>query len=147
MSQTCPVDLLYRLMEREEKHDKDGAKMIASAIIGMDYKLIVVNDKAYLIHPPTIARIAGASYWLCDFNDGGNTLREILASLSKSENLAKALSWFINGDDSIAEELAKGTMKEVVDGLEAAFSMVDAENFIRLSALLRSVRMLIAKQK
>lgn len=120
--------------------------MIASAIIGMDYKLIIVNDKSYFIHPPTIAKIAGASYWLCDFN-GGSTLHEILTSLSKAENLSKALSWFINGDDSLSEELAQGTVKEMVDGLEAAFTMIDAENFMRLSALLKSARMLIAKQK
>ena len=133
-------------MENPKSESKDGARMVASAIIGLDYRHIIVNDKTYFIQPPTIAKIAGASYWLLE-SGNGNTLREVLMSLSKSENLAKALSWFIQGDDSIAEELSKGKMLEIVDGLEAAFSMVEAENFIKLSALRKSARLLIAKQK
>lgn len=120
--------------------------MIASAIIGLDYKTAIVNDKCYFIHPPTIAKIAGASYWLCDFGEG-KTLRDILSSLSKSENLSKALSWFIQGNDELSDELSQGTMTEIVDGIEAAFSMIDAQNFTKLSALLRSAKLLIAKPK
>lgn len=134
------------MMEEQNESKPDGAKLIAGAIIGMDYRIAVVNDKSYVIMPPTIAKIAGATYWLCDFG-GGSTLREILQSMSKTENLAKALSWFIQGDDALADELAQGGMTEVVDALEAAFSMIDAGNFMKLSALLKSVRLLIAKPK
>lgn len=133
-------------MTQENNVPQDGARMIASAIIGMDYRLIVVNDKSYIIMPPTIAKIAGASFWLTDLSDG-NTLKEILSTLPKTESLAKALSWFINGDESLAEELAQGSLTEVMDGVEAAFSMIDAGNFIKLSALQKSARLLIAKPK
>lgn len=133
-------------MTQENNEPQDGARMIASAIIGMDYRLIVVNDKSYIIMPPTIAKIAGASFWLTDLSDG-TTLKEILSTLSKTESLAKALSWFINGDESLAEELAQGKLSEVMDGIEAAFSMIEAENFIKLSALQKSARLLIAKPK
>lgn len=130
----------------EESNKKDGAKMIASAIIGLDYKMVIVNDKSYIIEPPTIAKIAGASYWLCDYGEG-KTLRDILKCLSKAENLAKALSWFIQADDKLSEELAKGSLTEIVDGIEAGFSMIEATNFMRLSALQKSARLLVAKPK
>ena len=120
--------------------------MVASAIVGLDYRLIVVNDKSYIIQPPTIAKIAGATYWLCEFGEG-NTLREIITSLSKSENLTKALSWFIQENDELGEELAKGTMDEIVNGIEAAFSMIEATNFMKLSALQKSAKLLVAKPK
>lgn len=133
-------------MAQEDNEKQDGVRMIAGAIIGMDYRLIVVNDKSYIIMPPTIAKIAGASFWLTDLSNG-TTLREILSTLSKTESLAKALSWFIQGNDELADELAQGSMTEVMDGLEAAFSMIEVENFIKLSALQRSAKLLIAKPK
>lgn len=133
-------------METDNTGKNEGARMVASAIVGLDYRIIVVNDKSYIIHPPTIAKIAGATYWLCEAGDG-KTLREILVSLSKSENLTKALSWFIQGNEDLGEELTKGTLDEIVNGIEAAFSMIEAQNFMKLSALQRSARLLVAKPK
>ncbi len=130
----------------EDSEKKDGAKMIASAIIGLDYRIVIVNDKSYIIHPPTISKIAGATYWLCDFGEGNN-LRDLLMSLSKADNLAKALSWLIQGDDQLSEELAKGSLTEVVTGIETGFSMIEATNFMKLSALQKSVKRLVAKPK
>lgn len=133
-------------METDNTGKNEGARMVASAIVGLDYRIIVVNDKSYIIHPPTIAKIAGATYWLCEAGDG-KTLREILVSLSKSENLTKALSWFIQGNEDLGEELTKGTLDEIVNGIEAAFSMIEAQNFMKLSALQRSASLLVAKPK
>lgn len=129
------------------KQDKipDAAKIVSSAIIGMDYRLVVVNDKSYIIHPPTIARLAGAMFWLSELGDGKN-LKEVISSMAKIENLAHALSWLIKGNDELAEELAQAQIKEVIDAIEMAFTLIDAENFVRLSALVRSARPLIAKQ-
>lgn len=141
---TYPI--IIKLTKMEESNKKDGAMMIASAIIGLDYKTVIVNDKSYIIEPPTIAKIAGASYWLCDYGEG-TTLRDILKCLSKAENLAKALSWLIQENDELSEELAKGSLTEIVDGIEAGFSMIEATNFMRLSALQKSVRLLVAKPK
>lgn len=133
-------------VNQECQEKPNGPKVVSSAILGLDYRNILVNDKLYIIEPPTIAKIAGATYWLSEFG-GGTTLREILMSLSKSENLSKALSWFIQGNDELSEELSEGALPEIVDGLEAAFSMIDATNFMRLSALLRSASLLVAKPK
>lgn len=133
-------------METDNTGNNEGARMVASAIVGLDYRIIVVNDKSYIIHPPTIAKIAGATYWLCEAGDG-KTLREILVSLSKSENLTKALSWFIQGNEDLGEELTKGKLDEIVNGIEAAFSMIEAQNFMKLSALQKSASLLVAKPK
>lgn len=133
-------------MEAQNTDMNEGARMVASAIVGLDYRIIIVNDKSYIIHPPTIAKIAGATYWLCEAGDG-KTLREILVSLSKSENLTKALSWFIQGNEDLSEELTKGKLDEIVNGIEAAFSMIEAQNFMKLSALQKSASLLVAKPK
>lgn len=133
-------------MEEESKETQDGAKLVSSAIVGLDYRVIVVNDKSYIIQPPTIAKIAGATFWLTDFG-GGTTLRDILKSLAKSESLTKALSWFIQGNDELSEELSNGTIDEIINGVEAAFTLIDASNFMKLSALQRSAKLLVAKPK
>lgn len=123
-----------------------GAKIVDSAILGMDLRSVVVNGKAYMVAPPTIARIAGAGYYLSGF-DEVKDVKDIFNSLKDIGNAAKALSWFINGDESLAGELSKGTLAEVVKGLETAYSLVSVENFSRLSALTRNVSSLTARPR
>ena len=61
------------------------------------------------------------------------------------ESLSKALSCFIAGDESLAEELSMGTLDEVIKALEVGVSLISVENFTRLSTLTRSVSRLIAR--
>lgn len=123
-----------------------GAKIVDSAILGMDMRSVVVNGKAYMIMPPTIARIAGAGYYLSAF-DEARDVKDIFNSLKDINNAAKALSWFINGDESLSEELSQGTLEEVILALETAYSLISVENFSRLSALTRNVSSLTARQR
>ncbi len=125
---------------------QNAAKIASSAILGMDFKVVIVNGKSYIVTPPTIRRIAGAAYWLSDVKDG-KTIRELLASINNVEPLAHALSWFIQGDDILVEELSQGTLDEVIDGLDAAFSLVSTVSFLKLSGLARNVADLTAKQR
>lgn len=124
----------------------NAAKIVNSSIIGSDFKTIVVNNKSYIISPPTIHRIAGAGYYLANFPEC-NTLHDILVSLKDMDNAAHALSWFIKGNNSLFDELLKGTFNEIVEGLEIAFSLISAENFYKLSILAKNVQNLTAKQK
>ena len=124
----------------------NAAKIVNSSIIGSDFKTIVVNNKSYIISPPTIHRIAGAGYYLANFPEC-NTLHDILVSLKDMDNAAHALSWFIKGNDSLFDELLKGTFNEIVEGSEIAFSLISAENFYKLSILAKNVQSLTAKQK
>lgn len=126
--------------------EKNATKIVAGAIVGIDFKVVVVNGKAYAIHPPTIAKIAGAASYLSDI-EGGETLQDILMSLTSIESATKALSWLIAGNESLSEELSQGTLEEVVSALEQGLMLISAENFIKLSLLARSVQKVIAKLK
>lgn len=124
----------------------NAAKIVSSALLGMDFKTVIVNGKAYTINPPTIHRIAGMGYWLADFA-GDGTLDTILSAIKDIGNAARALSFLIKGDDSLYKELSKGTVEEVVGALKEGISLIDVENFTELSILARSVLRLTAKQK
>ena len=102
--------------------EQNAAKIVSSAILGMDFKVVIVNGKSYIVTPPTIKKIAGAAYWLSDVKDGKN-IKELLASINNVEPLAHALSWFIQG------------------------SLLSTKNFLRLSVLAKNVASLTAKQR
>ena len=121
----------------------NGVKLVSSAILGIDCETIMVGGQPYVIHPPTIARIAGAGLHMANIPDSGS-VKEMLDVLPDA---CKALSWFINGDESLAEELSKGNVREIVEGLEKAISLIGIENFQKLSVLSKSVRTLIANTK
>lgn len=121
-------------------------KLVSGAILGFDGEAVEINGIVYIIKPPTIAKIAGASYWLSDISKI-SSFEDLFASLKDLNVISKALSWFINGDESLCDELSKGTMDEVVDALEKAFSMVSAENFTRLLTLAKNVARLTANPR
>ena len=107
--------------------------------------MVVVNGKSYIIIPPTIKKLAGAGYWLSSIK--GDTIKDVLLSKENPEAFAHALSWFIQGDDSMFEELSGGTVEEIKEALDIAYSLVSVKNFIGLSDLARNVASLIAKPK
>jgi hypothetical protein len=96
--------------------------------------------------PPTIKRIAQAAYYLADVEEA-ESLRELFLSIGKPEPLCNALSCMIRGDESLCEALKEGTMQEVAEALEIAYSLASVENFWKLSALARNVASLTAKQR
>ncbi len=111
----------------------------------MDFKVVVVAGKSYIVTPPTIKRLAGAGYWLSGIK--GDNIKDVLLSKENPEAFAHALSYMINGDDNLFDELSNGTETEVKDALEEAYSMVSVKNFIGLLGLARNVANLIAKPK
>ena len=127
-------------MEKES-----GADIVSKAILGFESKTIVVNGKPYFIKPPTIKRIAGAALSLSKLE--GESFADMLSIMKDIDGAAKALSWFVVGNESLADEFSDGTLKEVIDGLAVAISMLSIEDFQKLSGLSRSVRRLIANQK
>ena len=125
--------------------EQNAAKIVSSAILGMDFKVVIVNGKSYIIIPPTIKKLAGAGYWLSSIK--GDTIKDVFLSKENPEAFAHALSWFIQGDDSMFEELSGGTVEEIKEALDIAYSLVSVKNFIGLSDLARNVASLIAKPK
>lgn len=126
--------------------EKDAARLVSAEVAGLNFRTVIVAEKAYVINPPTIARLCGAVYWLSDMGDF-RSMREILENIGRSDHLARALSYLIRGDDSLWEELSHGTREEVTDSIEAALDLIDLANFTKLSALTRSVKTLTAKQR
>ena len=125
--------------------EQEGAKIVSSAILGMDFKVVMVNGKSYIVTPPTIKKLAGAGYWLSSIK--GDTIKEVFLSKEYPEAFAHALSYMIQGDDSLFDELSNGTDAEIKEALDEAYSMVSVKNFIGLSDLARNVTSLIAKPK
>ncbi len=121
-----------------------GSKLVTDAIIGEDSKTVIVNDKVYFVPSPTIYRLAGAGKYLSDFG-GENNIEDALKGLKNSEDLCKALSWFICGSAKLSKTLSHGTFEEIVNALVVSYSMISVENFTKLSVLAKNVAELIAK--
>ena len=123
-----------------------GDKIISEAIIGDDYRVVVVGEKSYKVDSPTIYKLAGAGKYLSDFGDE-QTLGDIFKSINDSKKLACALSFLIKGDESLAEELSNGRFDELVEALGEAYSLISVQNFMMLSSLAKNVGRMIAKSK
>ena len=132
---------LFKFLSMEQ----NAAKIVASAILDMDFKTVVVAGNAYIIMPPTMKKLAGAGYWLSGIK--GDTIKEVFLSKDNIEAFSHALSWLIQGDESLFEELLNGTDKELSDALEEAYSLISTENFSKLLALAKNVANLTAKPK
>ena len=128
------------------KTRRNAAKIVSAAIIGLDGETVVIADRAYHILPPTIKRLAQAAYYLSDMGEA-ETLRGLLMSVGNPEPLCNALSCLIRGDESLRDDLMEGTMEEVAEAMEVAYSLASVENFWKLSALARNVASLTARQR
>lgn len=123
-----------------------ASKLVADAILGEDSVTIMVNGKTYCISPPTIIKLVKAAKYLNSFEEG-KTLAEVLGMLKNLDDACKALSVFIQGDESISDELSKGTLEEVVNGLQTAYSLISIKDFQTLSILAKSAARMIAKPR
>lgn len=120
--------------------------LIVDAILGEDTVAIIVNGKVYSVSPPTIIKLVKAAKYLDSFEEG-KTLAEVLGMLKNLDDACKALSVFIQGDESISDELSKGTLEEVVNGLQTAYSLISIKDFQTLSILAKSAARMIAKPR
>ena len=64
-----------------------------------------------------------------------------------SKAYAKALSWLIKGNQTLASELSKGTFEEIVNALSVAFDMVGVAPFLKAASLTRNASLLAATPK
>lgn len=124
----------------------EASKIVSAAVLGTDIRTVIVAGKAYVIEPPTIHKIAGAAAYLEAF-ENIQSVGDALRSMQHLTEAATALSFFINGDDSLSKELSGGTFPEIVNALEAALSLIDVANFSKLSVLTRNVSRLAAKPR
>lgn len=122
--------------------------MVSSAVLGIDCETVTVAGKVHVLRPPTIERMCGAMLCLSPLDtEGKDTLADVITVMENMDGAARALSWFIAGDASLADDLRKGTVDEVTGGLLTALGMVSAQNFTTLSASVRNVRRLAARPR
>lgn len=125
---------------------RNATKIVSGAVVGLDCETALINGKVYIINPPTIAKMAGAGYYLSNLGEF-SSIGEILQKMENFDAYAHALSWLITGDDSLADEFLNAPFGEVAEALGVAFSLMSPENFIKLSVLTKNVLRLIANPK
>lgn len=125
--------------------EHNAAKIVSSAILGLDAETVVVAGKMYVIMPPTMKKLSGAAYWLSGIE--GESIKDAILSATNIESLCHALSWMIQGNDDLVEELLDGTDSEIKEALDKAYSLISTENFTGLLALAKNVAKLTAKQR
>jgi hypothetical protein len=125
-----------------------ASKLIADAIIGADYILVEVNGKMYPVEQPVAKRLAGAVSCISnlDMQDAG-TLKDMLLSAKDCSAYARALSWFIKGNEELTDELMEGKYAELVDALAAIFDMISIAPFVKAASLTKNASLLVAKPK
>lgn len=127
---------------------QEASRLVSSAILGLDIRTVVISGVPYVIHPPTIQRIAAAAYYLSSLaGNDAKTMSDVFHAISQVEEAAHALSHLVVGDDSLFETFSNAELDEVVEALSEAVSLISVENFTRLLALSKSVARLTAKPK
>lgn len=123
-----------------------SAKVISDAILGDDFKTVVVGGKAYTIEAPTIKVIAGVAGCLSeiDLSDKAESFRDLLLSNKDADQYAKALSWMVNGDDKLSEEFEKAPYKDVISALCEGFDLLSPQVFCKAASLTRTACRLTA---
>lgn len=123
-----------------------AAKIVSSAIVGADFQLVEVNGNMYPVKPPTINRVAGAVACLSGLalNEGA-TIKEMLSVQESAREYARALSFLIQDNYDLADELSQGTFVEVVEALAVAFDMISPRSFSTAASLTRSASLLVAR--
>ncbi len=125
-----------------------ASKLISDAIIGGDYTLVYVNNKAYPIKPPSIKKLAGAISCISGLElSEDSSIKEMFLSAKDCKAYTQALSWLVNGDLSLSEELSEGTFEEVVDALSSALDLVGINPFLKAASLTRSASLLAASPR
>ena len=123
----------------------DAVKLVSGEILGINSETVSIGGEVYVMNPPTIRRLVGASMYLGGVSSFEN-VTELVRAVA-SDDLARALSWLVQGDESMTEKFLDCDVNEVALGVVVGINMIDPGNFTALSALARNARSLIAKPR
>lgn len=123
-----------------------AVELVAKAVLGMEDMQVIVGGKTYRISPPTIRTIASVGNALSslDVDKDTESVLDVFMNLKEIGQAAEALSYLIEGNDSLTERFKDCPMTEVVGALCQGFEMIDVRNFTALLGLTKSVQSLIA---
>lgn len=123
-----------------------AAKLVSDNILGKEEEKVTIAGKEYTIKPPTIHKIAGAAGYLANFGEAKD-FSGMVEQMKSLKDVCSALSYFINDDESLTEELSRGTLGEVTGALEVCLKMLSIKDFTMLSTLARSVARMAANPR
>ena len=124
-----------------------AAKAVADAVLGEDFRVIILGGKAYPVNPPTIATICKAIQYLSQV-DKTDTGKENLEKVKDDMvNMLKGVSVFLFDVPDRYEEIAGASVKELRDALETIIKLISAEDFFVCAALAESVARMAAKPR
>ena len=128
---------------------KDAAELVSSALIGNDYRTVVLGEHSYVIPSPTIKRLSGAAYYISQIkiNKKDSSVLDVLMAAKDFTNMSLALSYFVNGDESLRDTFNECKYEEVVRAVNVAFSMIDIQDFQIAVSLIKCAGGLIARQR
>ena len=125
--------------------ENKGARLVTSAMLGLDGESVIIGGKGYFIKPPTIKKIVGCAHYLGSFGDE-KSIGDFIRKLDNLGDICKGLSYLIKGDETLTDDLQNGTVDEIITAVELGIGLIGTRNFLRLSALSRNVNGLIAKR-
>lgn len=125
--------------------ENKGARLVTSALLGLDGESAIVGGKCYYIKPPTIKKIVACAHYLGEFGNE-DSIGDYIRKLPNLADVCKGLSYLIKGDDSLVEQLQEGTLDEIIQAVETGIGLIGTRNFLKLSVLSRNVSGLIARQ-
>ena len=105
-----------------------GSEVISMAVLGREGVRCMIGSRCYFIPSPTIKRICCAAYELRSVSEGMEIQDIILNTSHNALCYARALSCLVEGDDSLAEELACGSFTEVTEALCAGLGMIGIDD-------------------
>ena len=121
-------------------------ELVSSEAVGANIQFVEVNGTMYPVKPPTINRVAGAVACLSGLTlNDGKTIRDVLNIQENAREYARALSFLIQEDYELTDELAKGTYDEVIEALDTAFGMISPRSFSIAASLTKSASALVAR--
>lgn len=123
-----------------------ASKLVSSALLMEDSAKVTIAGKEYTIPAPTIHRIAGAAKWLSEV-EGGTDFEAFIGQMKNITSACKALSYFINDNEELTDELMQGTLHEICVALASAIKLLSVQDFSMLSTSARSVARLAANPR
>lgn len=121
-----------------------GARLVADAVLGEDFKVVVLGGKAYKVSPPTIATICKGIQYLSLIDKTTSGKEDLEKVRNDLENILKGLSVFVFGSADIYKEIDGATLHELREALETVVKFISAEDFFVCAALAESVARMAA---
>lgn len=140
----------------------DAAKLVVESVLGIDFRTIIINNKAYTIYPPTIKIICrGIKEWAnIGFESEGQTLLSVISQIEdNNEPIIRGLSYFITGDVKgykwksyrLFRKLRYGTPairpNELKQAVQVVFDLIQAQDFFDCAVSCKNVAEMAAIRK